>query len=437
MRRRGQQTSLQERLTIQTLSQAGQTDAQIAASLGCSPSTVRKWRRIAQRAERSSLVSSFGRPAQGALSSFSHPLRDAIRALRSAHPGWGADTIRAELAHDPLWADTHLPSRARIAAFLKEEGLTRPYQRRRPPPQPPPVCQAAHDQWQLDAQGATTVDGLGKVSVINLIDVLSRLKLESYPALDTTQPTTADYQLVLRRAFTTVGLPRQLSLDHGCAFYDNTCRSPFPTRLHLWLLALGVEVLFTRVRCPTDHALVERLHQTMTAQALVGQSYADQAGLWAALDVRRERLNNEIGCAGLGGLAPLEANPSARASGRAYRVEWEAEMLCLERVDQYLAQGEWFRNSNSHGEVYLGGQRYNLGTRWCNSEVELHYQAESRSVIGQPAGSTQTYRWPVRGLQIADLMGELAPVLTLPQYQLTLPFSRETWRQLELARMVA
>jgi hypothetical protein len=289
----------------------------------------------------------------------------------------------------------------------------------------------------MDAQGATTVDGLGKVALINLIDVVSRLKLESYPALDTTQPSTADYQLVLRRAFSCVGLPRQLSLDHGCAFYDNTCSSPFPTRLHLWLLALGVEVLFTRVRCPTDHALVERLHQTMSAQALVGQSYRDQAALWATLDVRRERLNKQIGCAGLGGLAPLEATPSARVSGRAYRVEWEAEMLSLERVDEYLAQGEWYRNSNSHGEVYLGGQRYNLGTKWRNSEVQLRYEAESRSVIGQPAGSIQTYRWEVRGLQITDLMGELAPMLTLPQYQLTLPFSRETWRQLELARLVA
>jgi hypothetical protein len=181
MRRRGQQTSLQDRLTIQTLAQAGQTDPAIAAILGCSPATVRKWRRIGQRAERSCLASTLGRPARGALSTWTQAQRDAIRALRSAHPGWGASTIRAELALDPAWAELPLPSRARIAAFVRQERLTRPYQQRRVLPQPTPLSRAAHDQWQLDAQGASSVAGVGKVAVSNLVDVVSRLKLESYP----------------------------------------------------------------------------------------------------------------------------------------------------------------------------------------------------------------------------------------------------------------
>src|SRR5260221_3922121 len=50
------------------------------------------------------------------------------------------------------------------------------------------------------------------------------------------------------------GLPRRITFDHGTVFYDTTSPSPFPTRLHLWLLALGIDVCFTRKRCPTDHA---------------------------------------------------------------------------------------------------------------------------------------------------------------------------------------
>ena len=72
---------------------------------------------------------------------------------------------------------------------------------------------------------------------------------------------------MLRRAFLTTGLPRRITFDHGTVFYDNTSPSPFPTRLHLWLLALGIDVCFTRKRCPTDHAKIERTHQTMTLQA--------------------------------------------------------------------------------------------------------------------------------------------------------------------------
>jgi hypothetical protein len=41
-----------------------------------------------------------------------------------------------------------------------------------------------------------------------------------------------------------------LTLDHGTVFYDNTTPSPFPTTLHLWLLALGVQVRFTRHPMP-------------------------------------------------------------------------------------------------------------------------------------------------------------------------------------------
>ena len=81
----------------------------------------------------------------------------------------------------------------------------------------------------------------------------------------------------MRRAFLTYGLPQTLTLDHGTVFYDNTTPSPFPTRLHLWLLALGVQVRFTRKRCPTDHANTLRTHQTMTAQALLGQTYPSHA----------------------------------------------------------------------------------------------------------------------------------------------------------------
>ncbi len=77
---------------------------------------------------------------------------------------------------------------------------------------------------------------------------------------------------MLRRAFLTTGLPRRITFDHGTVFYDNTSPSPFPTRLHLWLLALGIDICFTRKRCPTDHAKIERTHQTMTLQALLGQS---------------------------------------------------------------------------------------------------------------------------------------------------------------------
>jgi Homeodomain-like domain len=240
MTRRGQRTSFQERLEITERAEAGQSDPEIAAAIGCSAWTVRKWRRIGQRQGRTALTSKMGRPISGPLGTFPSALREAIVKMRRSHPGWGPDTILAELRLNPRWSDQPLPSRSRIAALLKATKLTRRYQRHSDLPQPKPLSDTApHDEWELDAQGTMEVDEVGNVSLISVIDVASRLKVESYPCLETTNPPLEAYQLLLRRAFLTTGLPKRISFDHGTVFYDNTSPSPFPTRLHLWLLALG------------------------------------------------------------------------------------------------------------------------------------------------------------------------------------------------------
>ena len=278
MQQRGQTTSFQVRLEIMEQASAGLNDTQIATGLGCSLWTVRKWRRRALKRGRVGLTSQMGRPATGSLSTFAEELKEAIFHVRKLHPGWGPATLLVALKMDAYWCDQPLPSRAQIARFLKQAGLTRRYQQHRDLAQPPRTCLTSpHQEWQMDAQGIMRVEGVGKVSLISIIDVVSRLKAESYPSLETTNPALADYQLTLRRAFLTYGLPEILTLDHGTVFYDNTTPSPFPTRLHLWLLALGVQVRFIRKRCPTDHALIERTHQTMTAQALLGQTYPSHA----------------------------------------------------------------------------------------------------------------------------------------------------------------
>jgi hypothetical protein len=51
----------------------------------------------------------------------------------------------------------------------------------------------------MDAQGITRVEGVGQVSLISVVDVLSRLKVESYPGMETTNPSLPDNQLT--RAF--------------------------------------------------------------------------------------------------------------------------------------------------------------------------------------------------------------------------------------------
>jgi hypothetical protein len=96
----------------------------------------------------------------------------------------------------------HIPSRARIAAFFKYAKLTRRYNRHTELPEPAAATEGIpHDESELDAQGPLVVENLGKVCLVNVIDTTSRLKIESYPCMDTTNPVLETDQLVLLRAW--------------------------------------------------------------------------------------------------------------------------------------------------------------------------------------------------------------------------------------------
>ena len=136
MLRRGQTTTFQERLDITERATAGQSDPEIAAALGCSVWTVRKWRRRGQHQGRTGLSSQMGRPASGLLGTLPTGMREAIVQMRRTHPGWGPTTLLAELRVAPRWADRPLPSRSRIAALLGAEKLTRRYQKHSDLPTP-------------------------------------------------------------------------------------------------------------------------------------------------------------------------------------------------------------------------------------------------------------------------------------------------------------
>jgi putative transposase len=398
MHPRGQTTTFQTRLEISEYAAAGLNDTQIATAVGCSVWTVRKWRRRSLKRGRVGFTSQMGRPATGPLSTFPAELKQTILQLRKLHPGWGPMALLSALKMDAYWRTQPLPSRARIARLLKQAGLTRRYQPHHDLLQPPRAeLSTPHQEWQMDAQGIMRVEGVGRVSLITIVDVVSRLKAESYPSLESTNPALPDYQLTLRRAFLTYGLPQILTLDHGTVFYDNTTPSPFPTKLHLWLLALGVQVRFTRKRCPTDHAIIERTHQTMTAQALLGQTYTSPADLWAGLDERRVALNQFLPSRALSHKAPLEAYPHAIHSGRMYRPEWEEDLLCLQNVWSYLQQGRWFRSSRCNGVFSLGSAEYYIGKQFASRCIEIRFDPDAIAFICQPEGSEELVRVPAQG----------------------------------------
>ncbi len=437
MGRKGQLVSFEEKLEISERALAGENDFQIGKAMERSNHTIRKWRRRFIKYGKSGFVTKRGRPVSGVLSSYDEKLREAILEMRKAHPGWGPKTLLMELQQDPYWKTQPLPSRSRIAAFLHQEGLVRKYSRHIELPQPErKKLVKPHEEWQMDAQASIKIKGLqGRTSVIHIIDVFSRLKVESCPRTSCHKPNTKDYFLALRKAFLQFGLPERITLDRDTVFIDNTINSPFPSRIHIWLIALGIEVRFIRKRRPTDHAQIERSHQTMTAQVIQGQKWTSEIALWAAFDRRRDRLNHHFPIKVLDDRAPLEAYPEAVSSKRNYRPQWEEGLLSLDNLYQYLAKGRWIRGSNS-GLFRIGGFYYYIGKQWHKQNFEITFDPKTVAFILQPENGENSFPVPVKGLAKTDLMGDLDMFLKLPAYQLAFPFSREEHHRSSLAQFL-
>jgi transposase len=417
---------------ILDLARSGRSDRQIAAQLQLSCFTVRKWRRRGQHAGLAALGSPMGRPAKGALSTYPPEVVASVRQWRQDHPGWGPLTLRTELSL--RYGDQRLPSTASITRWLRQEGLTRRYERHQPLPNtgPPAAATACHETWQMDARGQEMIPDVGVVSLIVVNDVFSRAKIASYPCWLGAQRAsrhadTEDYQVVLRLAFSEWGLPDRLAVDHDSVFYDTRSKSPFPTRLHLWLIALGVSLTFARFGRPTDQAITERSHQTWDWQALQGQTFARQESFVQALADRRRFLNEHLSCASLGDQPPLVAHPEAQTPRRRYRPEWEADLLNTAAVHAYLATGRWFRKATKDGAVSLGGSVYHLAHAWRRTEVMVVFDPADQHFVFTTVGQ-ESIRLSPRHLTSQDLMGEAGACHNLHQFQLALPLSWEAWR---------
>jgi len=419
-----QKTTLEERVTISEQAQAGRSSREIAEAMGCAVATVRKWRQRYRRAGRAGLSSVMGRPVQGALASVSAEMRAALLELRDKHPGWGAQTLRLEISKDERFVAMKTPSRGRIAAYLKEQKRVRKYERHEElASAPSQSVQRPHQEWEMDTQGITQVAGIGKASFINVLDVFSHLSIDSHACPHVSHPKTEAYQQVLRRAFIRYGLPEQISLDHDSVFFDNESASPFPSRIHLWLIGLGVGVRFIDKRPPLEHARIERHHQTIAGQAFEGQNFADVPALQSSLQARILFLNLEYPTRALRAQTPLQAFPDARHSGRPYSLEDEEQILDLQPIYAYLQTGRWFRQISTNGTCSLGGHSYNLSTQFAERPVQITFDAPSHSLIFQPEKSAASLQFDIQGLTKFVLMGN---AFALPGYvplQLALPFA--------------
>lgn len=206
----------------------------------------------------------------------------AVLAVRDRHPAWGARKLRRCLERDGF----AVPAASTVHAILVRHG------RILPPARSAAHCRFEHPApnlvWQMDFKGRFPLRDRYWCHPLTMVDDHSRYAL-CLEACDNEQSGTVRGHL--ERTFRRYGLPDAFLVDNGSPWGDGPAQSW--TRLGVWLLKLGVDVIHSRPYHPQTRGKNERFHRTLKAEVLALQTFRRMRDVQIAFDRWRHLYNHE------------------------------------------------------------------------------------------------------------------------------------------------
>jgi hypothetical protein len=214
-------------------------------------------------------------------------------------------------------------------------------------------------------------------------------------------PTT-DVQRSLRAAFARWGLPRRLRVDNGKPWGS---WSDLPPALALWLIGLGIELVWNDPRRPQQNGVVERSQGTGKRWAEPG-ACATVEQLQGRLD-EDDRLQRERYPLAKG-LSRWKLFPELMHTGRVYREGDEEGLWRLERVREHLAGYAVMRQVDKQGQVSVYNRNVYAGVMHSGQQVWVQYDPEEGQWLVSDSAGQQLRTKPapeinamaIRNLQI-------------------------------------
>jgi hypothetical protein len=183
------------------------------------------------------------------------------------------------------------------------------------------------------------------------------------------QVTSLDIQKQLIILFTIWGLPKCIRVDNGKPLGDPQRKSI--TILGLWLVGLGIKVIYNRPRRPTDNAKVERMQQTTKNWAAI-KMCKNQKQLKEQLEAAIEIQRKHYKVTRLKGKTRMEAFPEILDNPRKYN----EDLFDIKKAYLELSKWTFARRISSHGQFCLYDQVYYLGTKYARQHVSIKFNAE-------------------------------------------------------------
>lgn len=291
-----------------------------------SPKTGYKWLARAQAAEGRWAQDRSRRP-HGCPKRSAPDIEIAVLAIRDAHPAWGARKIRHRLND----RQASLPAASTVHAILAR------HDRVPAPSQPAHYTRFEHpapnDLWQMDFKGRFPL-GEGMCRPLTMIDDHSRYALCLQACSNERQDTVQQH---LTGTFRRYGLPQAFLVDNGVPW--GTCSDVRWTRLRVWLLKLGIDVIYARPYHPQTKGKNERFHRTLKSEVLSLATYRTPQQIQQAFDRWRHVYNAERPHQALGYDVPASRyRPSMRSMPDRLREPDYDEGTIVRRASWHKAQ---------------------------------------------------------------------------------------------------
>jgi hypothetical protein len=179
-----------------------------------------------------------------------------------------------------------------------------------------------------------------------------------------------DVQQALRTAFRLWGLPARLRVDNGKPWGS---WSDLPPQLALWLIGLGIDMIWNPAKRPQKNGVVERSQGT-------GKRWAEPrcCATWEALQERftdLDRLQREE-YPNLRGHPRWEIYPELRHSGRRYSLSWERQHWDLGRVMAHLSEYVVPRRVDRGGKLSVYNRNHYVGILHAGKTVYVMFDPE-------------------------------------------------------------
>jgi transposase InsO family protein len=281
---------------VQMADQSNANMSELCRRFGISRPTGYKWLRRYRKHGLDGLHERSRRP-NNSPNQTPESIEQVVVAARRQDPGWGGRKLHHHLINQAKDGDLSIradqvPAASTITRILDRHGMladpghasrrgswTR-FERDQP-----------NELWQLDFKGEFRLGNQAYCYPMTLVDDHSRFSLAVAACPDQKRSTV---QSQLRAVFARYGLPKAILCDNGPPWGAGLGWrdwGPFYTGLAVWLIQLGITVIYGRPNHPQGKGKNERFNGTLQAELLDHEQFANHNQAQDRMVAWRDRYN--------------------------------------------------------------------------------------------------------------------------------------------------